>query len=603
MTSKYRLIWQLMARERGLYAAAIGALVVASSLLYLVPLVPAALLDGAVSADAPAASPMARGVVALFGGRDYVRSHLWLCIVPIVGLTMASGVFTYLRGRWSAIASENITRLVRDRLYDQLQHLPASYYDTAATGDLVQRCTSDVETLRTFLVTQVVEIGRAVLMLLVPLPLMFAIDVRMTLVSLVLIPPIVAFSVVFFRGVKARFEDVDKAEGRMTSTLQENLAGVRVVRAFGRRDFEIEKFAVRNGEHRRLDYRLYQLLAWFWALSDLLCMGQIALVVFLGGVRLSEGTLGVGGFFFFITVVNMFLWPVRMMGRILTELGKATVAIGRIDEILGHPRESEPAAAGSLAEPAAGREIVFRNVTFSHRAGAPALDDVSFRIRAGETLALAGPSGSGKSTIVNLLLRLYDPDSGTIEIDGQDIRTLHRKEVRRQIAAVLQEPFLYARTIRQNLVLSDSRATHEEIAEAASAACVHGTIQEFEHSYDTLVGERGITLSGGQRQRVAIARALLKPQTIFVLDDALSAVDAATEASILEGLRRRRGRATTIVIAHRLSTLIDADHIVVLDRGRVAQEGTHAQLKDEPGLYGRIWMNESGMEPAAASAE
>ena len=597
MTSKYRLIWQLTEGERLRYAGAIAALVLASCFLYLVPLVPAVVLDGVIAGEGHIVSPFVFQAVEWGGGRDFLGRNLWIAAVLIAGLTALAGLFTYLRGKWSAMASENITRHLRDRLYDQLQHLPCSYYDRAETGDLVQRCTSDVETLRQFLVDQVVEIGRAVLMLLVPLPLMFAVDVPMTAMSLILIAPIVVFAVAFFRKVRTRFEAVDRAEGRLTSALQENLTGIRVVRAFARQEHEIEKFGLRNGTHRDLHYGLYWLLAGYWSASDLLCMGQIAIVVFSGGIWLARGSLGVGSFFFFLTVVNMFIWPVRMMGRILTELGKATVAIGRIEEILGHPRESVPAVTTAAFPTTDGRgEIVFRDVTFSHRDGTAALENVCFRVAPGRMLALLGPSGSGKSTIVNLLLRLYDPDRGSIEIDGREITSLDRKEVRRQISVVMQEPFLYSKTVRQNLAVGHAAATHEEITEAAITASVHETILEFESGYETLVGERGITLSGGQRQRVALARAVLKEPTILILDDALSAVDSETEALILEALRARRGRCTTIVIAHRLSTLMDADEILVLDRGRIMQRGTHNHLKEEAGLYRRIWALQNTLE-------
>src|SRR6266571_9182282 len=344
MISKYQLIWQLMQGERLRYGVAIAALLLASCFLYLVPFVSSVVLDVIISDNSRGASPFLSQALEWIGGRDLLRANLWIAIVLILSLTGLAGLFTYLRGRWSALASEKIIRRLRDRLYDQLQHLPCSYYDRAETGDLIQRCTSDVETVRQFLINQVVEIGRAVLMLLVPLPLMFAIDWRMTGLSVILIPPIVAFSTVFFWRVRNRFEQVDQAEGRLTATLQENLTGIRVVRAFARQDFEIRKFGKRNAEHRDLDNRLYQILATFWSVSDLLCISQMGIVTIGGGRWLAEGSLGVGSFFFFLTAVSMFIWPVRMMGRILTELGKATVAIGRIQEILGHPRESVPEA-------------------------------------------------------------------------------------------------------------------------------------------------------------------------------------------------------------------------------------------------------------------
>jgi ATP-binding cassette subfamily B protein len=573
--SKYQLIWQLVRVERRRYGGAVVSLVLASCFLYLVPLVPSAVLDGRFR-------------------------NLWLAAVLMSGFTALAGFFTYLRGRLSSIAAENVILRLRDQLYDQLQHLPCSYFDTAPTGDLIQRCTSDVETMRQFLVSQVVEIGRAVFMLIIPLPLMLAIDWRMTAMSLILIPPIVAFSMIFFRRVRSSFEKVDQAEGRLTSTLQENLTGIRVVRAFSRQQFEMEKFGARNSEHRDLDNKLYRLLAVFWSASDVLCIGQMGIVVIAGGRWIADGSLGVGSFFFFLTSVGMFIWPVRMMGRILTELGKATVAVGRIQEILGHPRETTP--ENRLLVPQHGIDrlgkIVFRGVTFAHRKDTAALEDVSFHLPVGRTLALFGPSGSGKSTIVNLLLRLYDPSAGVIEMDGRDIRHVDRKDVRRQISVVMQEPFLYSKTVRENLSIGHASATHDDIIQATAAACVHDTVMEFEQGYDTLVGERGISLSGGQRQRVALARALLKRPTILILDDALSAVDTETEVQILDALALRRGRSTTIVIAHRLSTLMTADEILVLDGGRVVQRGTHETLKDSPGMYQRVWMIQNTMEDA-----
>jgi ATP-binding cassette subfamily B protein len=573
--SKYQLIWQLVRVERRRYSAAIFSLVLASCFLYLVPLVPSAVLDGRFR-------------------------NLWLAAVLMSGFTALAGFFTYLRGRLSSVAAENVILRLRDQLYDQLQHLPCSYFDTAPTGDLIQRCTSDVETMRQFLVSQVVEIGRAVLMLIIPLPLMLAIDWRMTAMSVILIPPIVAFSMIFFRRVRSSFEKVDQAEGRLTSTLQENLTGIRVVRAFARQQFEIEKFGARNSEHRDLDNNLYRLLAVFWSASDVLCIGQMGIVVIAGGRWITDGSLGVGSFFFFLTSVGMFIWPVRMMGRILTELGKATVAVGRIQEILGHARETTPENRLLIPQHGIDRlgEIVFRNVTFAHRKDTAALEDVSFHLPVGRTLALFGPSGSGKSTIVNLLLRLYDPSSGVIEMDGRNICNVDRKDVRRQISVVMQEPFLYSKTVRENLSIGHASATHDDIVQATAAACVHDTVMEFEQGYDTLVGERGISLSGGQRQRVALARALLKRPTILILDDALSAVDTETESQILDALALRRGRSTTIVIAHRLSTLMTADEILVLDGGRVVQRGTHEQLKDAPGMYQRVWMIQNTMEDA-----
>jgi len=605
---KLGAIWQTMRGERLRYLGAIGALVVASCFLYLSPMVPQIVLDGVIAKDPKHVSGFAHWVIELMGGRDYIRSHLWVPGVLIVLFTSLAGVFTYLRGRWSARSSEAITRRLRDRVYDHLQHLPCRYFDNAATGDLVQRCTSDVETVRMFLATQVVEIGRATAMLLIPLPLMWSIDVRMTIASVILIPLIVAFSMIFFVRVKKAFKAMDEAEGHMTSCVQENLTGIRVVRAFARQDFEIEKFENRNRKHRDLDRGLYNVFAMFWGFSDFLCFLQIGLVVILGAFWLAKGELQVGAFFYFLTAVTMFIFPVRMMGRVLSDLGKATVSLGRIEEILEEPEESASDEEKAMVYlKALEGEIKFDHVTFSHGTESPVLRDVSFRIEAGKTLAILGPSGCGKSTIVNLLLRLYDYDEGRILLDGHALQLLDRQFVRSQMAVVMQEPFLFSKSLRENLKLGKRLADDKEMLEATSVACVHESILEFDEGYDTVVGERGATLSGGQRQRVALARALLQDPAVLILDDALSAVDTETETEILDALKRRRGAHTTIAVAHRLSTVMNADQIIVLDHGRIVQSGTHRELVNKPGLYRRLWkiqgaVDDDDVEGAGAMA-
>lgn len=593
MNSKYRMLWREMAGYRLIYGLALAALLVGSCFQYLVPLLTQVVIDGVLAPVGQEASPWIATFVARCGGAEAWRDALWVPALALVLLTLVAGAFIYLKGRWSALASERIARRVRDRLYDQLQHLPVRYHQQAETGDLVQRCTSDVETLRQFLAAQVVEIGRAVFLMLLPIPLMLSLDVRMTLVSLVFVPPIVLFSLLFFRQVQRRFLEVDEAEGAMTATLQENLTGIRVVRAFHRQAYEAEKFEEKNDRHRHLNRAMFGTMARFWSTSDFLCMVQLALVIGSGAYWMADGSLPPGKFYFFLAAVNLFLWPVRMLGRILTELGKATVAIGRIGEILDAEREAEPVRP---ARPATARgHVVFEDVVFAHE-GVPVVQGVSFEARPGETIALLGPSGAGKSTLMQLLLRLHDPESGRILLDGIDIATLPRKEVRGRIAAVLQEPFLYSKSVRENIRLGRWNAADDEIEAAARAACVHESISEFDEGYDTLVGERGVTLSGGQRQRVALARALLDQPAVLVLDDALSAVDTETEAMILSALRARRGRETTLVIAHRLSTLMHADQILVLERGRIVEAGRHAELVARGGLYARLWAIQTSLE-------
>lgn len=586
MFDRLHTIWALLEGQRVRYAAALLSLIVAAMLLYSVLVVPQIVFDGVLAAESGTASWPERFGLWLMGGREYVSERLWIPALFVVGLTMLAAVATYFRGRWVAIAAEDVICRLRDRLHDHLNRLPCTWYDQAETGDVLQRCTSDVDTLRNFLAMQVIEIGRAIAMLLIPLPLMFMMDISMSVASLVLVPIVVISAFFFFGRVKSIFREKDEAEGRMTACVNENLHGIRVVRAFARQDFERDKFRVRNEEHRGLDYRLYAVLAWFWSSSDLICFTQKAIVLILGAYWVATDVLQIGTYYFFIAAVSLYVWPVRMLGRLLAELGKAVVAVDRIHEILETPTEVE---TGTNSPNRGGGEIEFAGVTFSHEESSPILSEVTFTAQAGQTLAIVAPSGGGKSTIINLLLRLYECDDGVIRVDGVDINTLDRTQHRARLAIVMQDPFLYSRSIRDNIALARRDSTDDELQIASRVACIHESILEFDLGYDTMVGERGVTLSGGQRQRVAIARALLQQPDILVLDDALSAVDTRTERLILEALRDRRGSQTTIVIAHRLSTLMQADQIIVLEHGCIVQRGTHAALVKEDGMYRRLW--------------
>jgi ATP-binding cassette subfamily B protein len=399
--------------------------------------------------------------------------------------------------------------------------------------------------------------------------------------------------VFFFMRIQHAFRASDEAESRMTTLLQENLSGARVVRAFARKDYEIAKFAQGNDQYRDRWYRLLALLSVYWSSSDLLCIGQTGAVLVAGAYYVAIGSITVGTLYAFTAYVGLFLWPARNMGRVLAELGKAMVAVGRIHEILEEPAESEPAEAVAVPQPQG--HLVVRSLGFNHGQQA-VLQDVCLDVPAGSTLGLLGPAGSGKSTLINLLLRLYDYDQGSITLDGVELRQLPRSLVRQRVGSVLQEPFLYSRTLRENIKLAHSHAGDPEMFEAAASADIHDSILTFESGYDTVVGERGVTLSGGQRQRVAIARALLRNPPVLILDDAMSAVDTQTEGVILRALRRRHGKMTTIVIAHRLTTLMHADMIAVLEGGRVTQSGSHQQLLREDGLYKRLWHVQTSMQ-------
>ncbi len=570
------------------YFGSIGAVIVNVAISFLTPLVLAETIDGIIGQTRPLS-----GWAEKLGGREFLIHNLWIMGLMMLILAVLGGLFQFLRGRWMAEASESIAKNMRDRLYRHLQTLPFDYHVKAETGDLIQRCTSDVETIRRFLSSQVIEMFRAVLMIGVALVVMLNKNWKMTLMSMVLIPFLFAFAFLYFKWVVKFFRIADEAEGKMSAVLQENLTGVRVVRAFGRERYEVEKYKQVNDDMFHKWRRVNDLLAIYWSGSDFLSMTQTGITLLFGVLMAARGELLVGDMTVFVSYISMLLWPIRQLGRILSDMGKSMVAFDRIDEILSQKsEEDDPDAVDAPID----RDIEFRHVGFEYEAKNPVLKDVSFTVKAGQTVAILGATGSGKSTLMLLLQRLYDVKRGDILIGGVSISKIRKKHLRSRVGLVLQEPFLYSRSVRDNVRIVKPDISDEEVFEVTRTASAHDFIQSFERGYDTPVGERGVTLSGGQKQRVAIARTLLKDNDILIFDDSLSAVDTETDAAIRTALKEKKKGLTTFIISHRLTTLAEADFIIVLEDGKVAQQGTHSELIHQPGLYQRIYQIQSALE-------
>ena len=531
---------------------------------------------GAVTALAPpsllAAAPMTQ----------LVSAAGFLLVVAVL-----SGLCTYGSRMGTANASENFVKSLRDALYRHIQRLPYEWHVRHSTGEIIQRCTSDVEVVRNFVTNQLLEVCRIVFLVGFSLAVMLSMNARMTLIAVCFLPVILAYSLFFYSKIAKRFLTADEAEGELSATVQENLTGVRVVRAFGREAYEVERFDKKNERFASLWIRLGGLLSAYWGIGDLITGLQILTVICVGVMQTVSGAITLGEFLAFVAYNQTLIWPVRGLGRILSEMSKAGVSIERLAYILDSEPETEP---GRALTPPMDRDIVFDHVSFSY-GEQPVLRDVSFTIPAGKTFAVLGATGSGKSTMMHLLDRLYDlsPGCGRITIGGTDIADISRAYLRRNIGIVLQEPFLFSRTIRENIAAVRPGATMEEVRRHAGTAHVDEAILEFADGYDTIVGERGVTLSGGQKQRVAIARTLMLDAPILIFDDSLSAVDAETDAEIRASLHQAKGSATVILISHRITTLMQADCILVLQDGRVAELGSHDELMARGGLYREIY--------------
>ncbi len=602
-----KLLLQFLKGSKALFVACMLCAALAALADMVTPQIIRVTVDNIVGqAPADSLSPAARSLLDVFGGAKALHSRLWILALAVVVVAAVKVAAQYGFRVMNTRAGETLVKNMRDTLYRHIERLPFQWHMQNHTGDIIQRCTSDIDTTRNFISEQMTSLIRVLIMLVMSVVFMLGMNPLLTLIAMIPLPIIIWYSLFFHRKFRKGFQDCDENEGKLSAMVQENLTGVRVVRAFGRERYERDRFRKQNDYYTSLWVKLGRLMAFFWSSADILSGIQIMLVVIFGVLFCLSRGMTAGEFIAFLSYNGMLVWPVRQLGRMISEMSKAGVGIDRIGYIMD--AEEEKDEPGAMDAPMDG-DIRFEHVSFAYEGCPEMLHDIDLTIPAGSTLGILGGTGSGKSTMMYLLDRLYplQEGNGRITVGGTDIRKIRLEHLRRNIGIVLQEPFLFSRTIRENLSITVPDLGEEEMREASRAACLEETIDSFTKGYDTFVGERGVTLSGGQKQRAAIARMLTRSTPIMIFDDSLSAVDTETDAKIRAALEKRFGSATIILISHRITTLSKADKVLVLDHGAVAQFGTPAELSMQEGLYRQIeniqsWRGENSDAKDAAGS-
>lgn len=582
------LVWHFLRGSKAYFIIAVVCISLMNLLALIVPRVISYTVDTLITGKESDLPAFIVDAIESIGGPAYIREHLYLIAVFLMVIGALSALCNYLYRYYNNKGAETLVETMRNEIFAHIARLPFSWHTKNQTGDIIQRCTSDVDAVKNFVSGQLTEVFRVVLMVAFSLYFMFTINVKLALIAVILIPINIAYSAYGHKRMGKIFEEADVEEGKLSAVVQENLTGVRVVRAFGRELFEKERFEKQNHDYWKMWIRMDWVLAWFWAIGTLLLSLQTMIVVVLGAVFAVRGEMLAGEYIAFFSYNIMLTWPIRLLGRLISGLSRSEIATDRIRYIMNSEPEKDE---GKKLRPEMTGDIVFNNVSFAYDESKEIVKDVSFRIKGGTTVGILGGTGSGKSTLMHLLNRLYElpKENGSITISGVDIKDIEVGYLRENVGMVLQEPYLFSRTLAENIALGGTNAEIDDIKEAAGTASLLETIESFKEGFETTVGERGVTLSGGQKQRTAIARMLIGKSPIMVFDDSLSAVDAETDAKIRKGLMEKGKNSTVIIISHRITTLMAADNILVLDKGRLVESGTHDELIKNTGIYRKIY--------------
>ena len=590
---KLALLWRFLKGSKRFFAVSILCAGITALADVIQPQIIRAAVDNALGGKEADFPSFVMQLVDRIGGFAYLGKHLWIMALAVAAIAAVQVVSQYAFRVQNTKGAETLVKTMRDGLFSHIQRLPYGWHMKNKTGDIIQRCTSDIDTMKRFLSEQLTSVFRIVLLLVLSMTFMLSMHPMLTLIAMIPAPIVIIYSIYFHFKVHEGFTECDENEGKLSAMAQENLTGVRVVRAFGLERSQIDTFEKQNDHYTKLWEKMGKVLSRFWSISDILSGLQVMLGVLVGAWYCVRGDLDAGAYIAFISYNSMLVWPIRQLGRMISDMSKAGVSIDRVAYIMNSPAERDEETC--VDAPMDG-DICFDHVSFAYENSPKILEDVSFTLKAGTTLGILGGTGSGKSTLMLLLDKLYPLSEGRITIGGTDIKNIRTAHLRQSIGMVLQEPYLFSRTIAENLAITADSVDMAAVRAAADAAALDETVQGFAQGYETLVGERGVTLSGGQKQRAAIARTLMAQTPILVFDDSLSAVDTQTDAKIRAAIAQRFGKATVILISHRITTLAAADQIIVLDRGRVAEQGTHEELKSAGGIYQKIYETQNGCE-------
>ena len=580
------LMFKWMGKHSLLLIPALGSLVIVSYLRTLTPLFGQHIID-VILGFSDGGSKLPAFFADLIQA-DTLPKQLLLASLLILLLSFIRALFIFVERGITGIFAEKTAYKLRNNLYKKLRDADYYFQSHSETGDIIQRCTTDVEMYKRFISEQSIEVARLVLLVGFSIYQMSRMNVTIMWVSLIIAPILLISAALYFNKVEKMFNEIEKNEAQMTTHVQENVSGARVVKAFANEAYEVEKFRNLNRKYTDSDLRLVKKMAFFWSSTDFLSFVQFFIIAIIGIIYASNGIISIGVYTAFLAYAGNIIWPMRQLGRLVGDFSKTVVSISRLDHIISNP--GEYVGEENKLQPEIKGNVEFRNVSFKFvDSKEDQITDISFVAKQGETVAIIGKTGSGKSTLMNLLIRLLDYQKGQILIDGVEIKDIEKHYLRKNVGVILQEPFLFSKSVEENIKISDSTSDVNKVSNVAKIAQVHNDIMNFEKGYQTLVGERGVTLSGGQKQRVAIARMLLKPKPILVFDDSLSAVDTETDIQIRRALQQEWKNSTVFIITHRITTASEADRILVIQDGQIKESGKHEDLINRDGLYKNIW--------------